>query len=82
MIEKISRMRNHTVVCGGGNTGVAVIQELTDKGVDIVLIENKPDAIKYVEYKFPKVAIVEGNATVRQADGSRGFSGVDGGLWR
>ncbi len=63
MIDKISRMRDHTIVCGGGNTGANIIQELTDKDRDVVLIENNPDAVKYMEYKFPKIAIVEANAT-------------------
>ena len=66
MIEKISQMRHHTIVCGGGNTGVAVIEELLEKRMDIVLIENNAEIIKHIEYKFPRVAIVEGSATVEE----------------
>ncbi len=67
MIDKISKMRNHTIVCGGGHTGLAIIQELSDKGVDVVLIENDHETIKKIEYKFPKVAVVEGSATTEEA---------------
>ncbi len=67
MIDKISKMRGHTIICGGGSTGVAIIQDLYDKGFDIVVIENDPEAVKQIEYKFPKVAVVEGTATSEEA---------------
>src|SRR3989338_3355523 len=63
MIDKISKMRSHTVICGGGNTGIAVVQELLEKKVEIVMIETSPDSTKYLEYKFPQIAVVQGNAT-------------------
>lgn len=46
-----------------GDTGIAIIHELSEKGTDIVLIESDHETIKHIEYQFPKVAIVEGNAT-------------------
>lgn len=67
MIGKIQNMRNHTIICGGGDTGMAVIHELYNQPAGIVLVENDPEAVKYVQYIYPKVAIVESNATVEEA---------------
>ncbi len=66
MIEKIKHLQNHTIICGGGNTGIAVIQELSDKKVNIVVIENSQDVIKHIEYKFPQIAVIEGSATAEE----------------
>ena len=63
MIEKIMHMNRHTVLCGGGCTGAAVITELTAKKTDVVVIEHNAETIKNLEYKFPALAAIEGNAT-------------------
>jgi len=66
MIDRIAKMQKHTVICGAGNTGQSVIESLDGKNMDIVLIEQDPEVIKRIEYRFPRVAIVEGNATVEE----------------
>ena len=66
MIDKIKHMQGHTVLCGGGSTGFAVIQELLQKKINVAVIEHNPEVIKRLEYQFPTVALIEGNATAEE----------------
>jgi len=45
MKKAISKLNNHIIVCGGGQTGLPVIQELAKNNESVVLIEYDQDSI-------------------------------------
>jgi len=46
MVKQISKLKNHYIVCGGGETGRGVLEELAKNEVDVVLLESDPEAIE------------------------------------
>lgn len=46
MLRKTRQLSEHTIVCGGGDTGKHVIKELLDTGRSFVLIERSTDRIQ------------------------------------
>ena len=46
MLKQIQKLRNHTIVCGGGETGRLVLQEMTKNREAVVLIDNDTDNIE------------------------------------
>ena len=44
--KKISKLKNHFIVCGGGETGRPVIAELIKNGEQVVLIEMDEEIIE------------------------------------
>ena len=46
MLKQIQKLRNHTIVCGGGETGRLVLQELVKNRAAVVLIDNDPENIE------------------------------------
>ncbi len=63
MKQEISRLNGHIIICGGGNTGVAVINEFIRAHKKFVLIEDKPDIVNDIRDHYPGIYIIEGNAT-------------------
>jgi voltage-gated potassium channel len=62
MNKRISKLKNHYIVCGGGETGYALIGELVDNNEMVVLIEadnNKIERCKSIE----NLLYIEGDAT-------------------
>ena len=46
MLKQIQKLRNHTIVCGGGETGRLVLQEMAKNKEAVVLIDNDTDNIE------------------------------------
>ena len=40
MIKEIEKLRNHIIICGGGETGINVINQMIKREVDFVVIDN------------------------------------------
>ena len=71
MHAKLSKLRDHYIVCGYGRVGSAVVEALLNEPVPTVVIENDPVAAALVsEMKIP---VVEGSAT---DDGALEMAGV------
>jgi voltage-gated potassium channel len=66
MIERIKNMKNHTILCGGGSTGRAIIEEFRDANKELVIIENNKDNVKKIQDKFPEFPVIEANATTEE----------------
>jgi voltage-gated potassium channel len=49
MKKEISKLKDHIIVCGAGETGMHVIQHLILKDIDFVVIENHEDAIEQLK---------------------------------
>jgi len=62
MFKRISKMKNHYIVCGGGETGRPVIEELTKNKEPFVLIEQNKDNIERCK-SVTDLLYVEGDAT-------------------
>ena len=60
MKKSIDTLKDHYIVCGYGRVGRQVARELKGEGVDFVVIDNSPDAIKLC--KADELLYIEGNA--------------------
>ena len=60
MLKRISKLKNHTIVCGYGRNGKQALLKLQNYGKKCVVIEKKPEIVKQIiEQNIP---YVEGNA--------------------
>ncbi|WP_456437677.1 potassium channel family protein [Desulfurobacterium sp.] len=63
-LEKmISQMKNHTIVCGLGRTGLAAIQELHKEHIPFVVIEKEHEKINKALETFHNMRYIVGDAT-------------------
>jgi voltage-gated potassium channel len=62
MEKKISRLQHHIIVCGGGETGQPVLDELGKNREAAVLIEKDPDKIERLS-AMGELLYIEGDAT-------------------
>jgi voltage-gated potassium channel len=63
MQKLISRLRGHFIVCGGGETGVTVLNELEKTHRASVLIDSSAARLNELQQRFKKLIFVEGDAT-------------------
>ncbi len=78
MSRKIASMSGHFVVCGGGETGTRIVEELIKTKRDFVVIESSQQAVDELQ-KFSNIAVVLGIADhedVLEAAGIRRASGA------
>ena len=64
MQKRLSAMKGHVVVCGGGRTGTEVVAELLREGREVVVIERDAGALEHLMR-------TNGEAVVAIADGRR-----------
>ncbi|MDY6790192.1 MAG: potassium channel protein [Thermodesulfobacteriota bacterium] len=62
MFKRISKMKNHYIVCGGGETGRPVIEELEKNKESFVLIEQDQENIQRCK-SMQDLIYIEGDAT-------------------
>ena len=62
MNDSIQHLEKHYVVCGGGETGRHIIDELLHSDMQVVLIEQAPDMVDHYRLE-ERVFCVEGDAT-------------------
>ncbi len=63
MKKKIASLKNHVILCGGGETGKTIIRELLQAKKPFVVIEHKPEIVAELRELFPEILIIEGDAT-------------------
>ena len=63
MKKSIMNLKKHTILCGAGDTGSAVIKEFVNTGKSLVVIEENHDKIDYLSELYPQLLFVEGDAT-------------------
>lgn len=54
MDKVLEAMRDHYIVCGYGKTGKRVLEDLLDKGFEVVLIENEPSRTEKLKEIYNK----------------------------
>jgi voltage-gated potassium channel len=59
----IDKLKQHTIVCGGGMMGQAVIAQLLRKRLPVVLIEKDAELVELMRKKFPRLLVLHGSAT-------------------
>lgn len=63
MQKRIDAMRGHTIVCGAGQTGTAVVSELAATDRSAVAIEGNAERAAVFERLFPGVPVLVGDCT-------------------
>jgi voltage-gated potassium channel len=63
MEKMVSKLRNHTIVCGLGRTGQAAVKELWKEKVPFVVIEKDEERIEEAKEKYPNIVYIHGDAT-------------------
>lgn len=64
MNKRIAALSGHTIVCGGGHTGEAVLGELVETERPLVLIERDPERVAELERVLGReIPVVFGDAT-------------------
>ncbi len=63
--KRMKRMKDHVVVCGAGNTGRNVIEELIKTNVPVVAVDTNENELDEVAKKYPRAeyAFIVGDAT-------------------
>lgn len=74
MEKEITKLKNHTILCGAGDTGQHIIERHTKAKRDIVVIEQKPEKINELKERFPGILILEGDATKEEILNSANIS--------
>jgi voltage-gated potassium channel len=77
MEKKIKQLNNHYIVCGGGETGLALVNELLKNKMDVVLIEEDNTIIKRYQAEGGRF-FVPGDATDDQNLESAGIDQAKG----
>ncbi len=62
-MKKITKMRDHIILCGAGRTGRQVTRELVASRVPYVVIENDPERAELVREIDPDALVLERDAT-------------------
>ena len=63
MLKRIKSLRNHTIICGAGTTGLRVIDELHKTHREMVVIDRDPLRLERVTQMFGEVPVIEGDAS-------------------
>ena len=63
MEKSIAALKNHFIVCGGGNTAVNVLRELLASKRSCVCIELKPERLEWIASQFQGLYYIQGDAT-------------------
>ena len=62
-MKKAGRMKDHVIICGGGNMGQQIMRELGGAETPCVVIESEGDAIDSLREINPDAVIIEDDAT-------------------
>ena len=77
-MKRLSRMKDHVIVCGGGRMGLQVVHELEQAGQQFVVIERDPEARQALRRVSPDVLTVSDDATTDRGLGAAGVERARG----
>ena len=63
MQQKITKLKKHIIICGGGDTGETIMNEFIRSKKPFVVIEHDPEVVEELREKFPGQFIIQGAAT-------------------
>lgn len=61
--RKAARMKRHYIICGAGQTGIHVIEEMEALGQDFIVVDQSSETLHEVRHRFPRLSILIGDAT-------------------
>lgn len=61
--RRVSKMKDHYIICGTGQTGIHVVRELYNSKVPFVVIDQDPLMRNLLRDEFPGCLVVTGDAT-------------------
>ena len=62
-MKMAGRMKDHVIICGGGNMGQQIMRELDGAGKPCVVVESDPEAIESLREISPDAVIISEDAT-------------------
>ena len=77
MQKRISRLQGHVIVCGAGETGMHIVEELLKTGREVVVVDHDGQRLKKYE-SFSDVSLVEGDVTDEQVLEEAGLARASG----
>lgn len=66
-----------TLIIGGGKMGYYLLRELTNKKMEIKLIEIKPETTEFLSETFPDISVIHADGTDQDILDSEGISAYD-----
>lgn len=63
MSRMVQRQKDHVIVCGAGETGIHIIEELNRSGWQYVLVDDNPDRARGLQEVYGNFPILLGDAT-------------------
>jgi voltage-gated potassium channel len=63
MEKDIGKMKDHIIVCGGGNVGRYILEELLKTGRDAMLVERDEDKVMQLQEEYGAFLAIVGDAT-------------------
>jgi len=61
--KMIDELRDHVIVCGGGETGQVICRELQRHGVPFVVLERDPQRVADLRARSPEIYVLQADAT-------------------
>ncbi len=74
MERAIRQLEEHTIVCGGGEAALVIMNELAQTLHPFVVIESSPDRVVFLRKHFRDALLIEGDAT---SDETLKSAGID-----
>ncbi len=78
IMKKVSEMKNHIIVCGGGRMGRIVVEEMKRSQRSFVLVESNEARRRIVFKQYSDIHAIEGDATKEQTLMSAGIDRAAG----
>lgn len=63
MLQMISNLTNHTIVCGSSRMSEVIIEQLVRQRKDVVVIDEDEERLNELRQRFRKILVVNGAAT-------------------
>lgn len=63
-LRRLSKMENHYIVCGAGDTGSQVIKELVIMRENCIVIEIDAEKVNLLKNRFPEIIVIQKDATI------------------
>ncbi len=63
MKKRIDELKNHYIICGGGNMGIHVIDEMVKTSSEFIVIEQSEERLKRLKEEFGDILYLKADAT-------------------
>jgi len=60
--KMVAALKDHTIICGSGMMATAVLQELVQKGLPVVVLDDNAANLENIRRRYPRVPIIQATA--------------------